>query len=289
MKERKKVNYIVDADIKGFFDNVDHKWMMKFLEHRIEDRNFLRLIARFLKAGIIEEGKYLRSDVGTPQGGLISPILANVYLHYVLDLWFYKKIKKEMQGECYMIRYADDFVCCFQYKHEAEKFYQVLKERLKKFNLEIAEDKTKIIEFGRFAEYNKKNRGEGKPETFNFLGFTHYCSKSKKGKFRVKRKTSKKKLQAKIKNMKQWLWENMHKPIDKIIKKLNIKLLGHYRYYGITDNSKSIGAFYRRVYIQLYRTLKRRTQNDRLTWEKYERILKFNPIVRPKIYVNVYE
>lgn len=287
--ERKRINYIVDADIEGFFDNVDHEWLMKFLEHDIEDKNFLRLIKRFLKAGIMEEGKNLRSDTGTPQGGIISPILANVYLHYVLDLWFEHKIKKNMKGDCEIVRYADDIACCFQYKEEAEQFFKGLEERLNKFNLQIAKDKTKIIEFGKFASVNRQRIGKGKPETFDFLGFTHYCSKSKKGYFRVKRKTSNKKFNAKALVMKEWLKENMHTPIAILIKKLNVKLVGHYRYYGITDNYKSIGAFYHRAYKMLYKTLKRRTRKDGLTWSKYVRMLEYNPIVKPKIYVNVYE
>lgn len=186
--EKKKVSYIVDMDIKGFFDNVNHEWMIKFLEHDIQDKNFIRLIKRFLKAGILEEGKHIETDQGTPQGGDVSPVLANEYLHYVLDLWFEKKVKKQNKGESFIVRYADDFVCCFQYKEEAKQFYYRLKERLSKFGLEIAENKSKIIEFGRFAEENCKRRGDGKPETFDFLGFTHYCSKSKQGWFRVKRK-----------------------------------------------------------------------------------------------------
>lgn len=287
--ERKKISYIVDADIKGFFDNVDHDWLMKFLEHDIEDKNFLRLIKRFLKAGIMEEGNYLRSDLGTPQGGIISPILANVYLHFVLDLWFEKIIKKYMQGDCEIVRYADDFVCCFQYKNEAELFYKELIKRLEKFNLQIAEDKTKIIEFGRFAEEDRKGRGEGKPETFDFLGFTHYCSKSKNGYFRVKRKTSRKKFHAKAMVMKEWMKENMHTPIINLIKKLNIKLIGHYRYYGVTDNYRSIEKFYKLAYKRLYKILKRRTRKDGLTWHIYDKILEFNPILKPKIYVNVYD
>lgn len=238
--EKKKVNYVVDADIKGFFDNVDHEWMMKFLEHDIEDKNFLRLVKRFLKAGIMEEGKHIRSDVGTPQGGVISPILANVYLHYVLDLWFEKIVKKRCKGEAYIIRYADDFVCCFQYLEEAELFYLSLGKRLKEFGLMIAENKSKIIEFGRFAEENRSKRGDGKLDTFDFLGFTHYCSKSKNGWFRVKRKTSKKKQRTKIAKMKIWLKDRMHEPLADTIKTLNKKLIGHYNYYGITDNSRSI-------------------------------------------------
>ncbi|WP_347354362.1 group II intron reverse transcriptase/maturase, partial [Acetoanaerobium noterae] len=241
--ERKKVNFIVDADIKGFFDNVEHEWMMKFLENDIEDVNFLRIIKRFLKAGIMEDGKFIRTDAGTPQGGVISPILANVYLHYALDLWFDKVVAKRCKGEAYIIRYADDFVCCFQYKDEAELFYLSLKERLREFGLELADEKSKIIEFGRFAEENRNNRGDGKPETFDFLGFTHYCGRSRDGQFRVKRKTSRKKMHTKIANMKMWLKKRMHTPVDETIKTLNKKLVGHYNYYGITDNSNSIGAF----------------------------------------------
>ncbi len=286
--ERNKVNYIVDADIKGFFDNVDHEWLIKFLEHEVQDKNFLRIIKRFLKAGIIEEGKYLRSDVGTPQGGVISPVLANVYLHYVLDLWFEKVIKKECKGEAYIIRYADDFACCFQYLEEAELFYCQLKERLSKFGLSLAEDKSKIIEFGRFAEENRRNRGDRKPKTFDFLGFTHYCSKSKKGWFRVKRKTSRKKQKAKISKMKMWLKERMHKPLKETIKSLNRKLIGHYNYYGVTDNSCSINCFYYITKRELFKILKRRTQRHKLNWEKFNKLLEFMPLSPPKIRVNVY-
>lgn len=286
--EKKKVNYVVDADIKGFFDNVDHEWMMKFLEHDIEDKNFLRLVKRFLKAGIMEEGKHIRSDVGTPQGGVISPILANVYLHYVLDLWFEKIVKKRCKGEAYIIRYADDFVCCFQYLEEAELFYLSLGKRLKEFGLMIAENKSKIIEFGRFAEENRSKRGDGKPDTFDFLGFTHYCSKSKNGWFRVKRKTSKKKQRTKIAKMKIWLKDRMHEPLADTIKTLNKKLIGHYNYYGITDNSRSIWAFYYATLKQLFKTLRRRTQKHKINWDKFNVILKYLPLAQPSIRVSVY-
>ncbi len=177
--EKKSVNYIVDVDIKGFFDNVDHIWMMEFLKLRIADPNLLRIIGRFLKGGYMEEGKKYKTDKGTPQGGVISPILANLYLHYVLDLWFEKEVRKQCKGQAYIVRYADDFVCCFQYKSEAQEFFQSLKLRLQKFNLEIAEDKTKIIPFGRFAEKDAKQREMENLHTFDFLGFTHYCGKSK--------------------------------------------------------------------------------------------------------------
>ena len=286
--EKKKVSYIVDADIKGFFDNLDHDWTMKFLAHDIADPNFLRLIKRFLKAGIMEEAKHIRSDIGAAQGGSISPVIANVYLHYVLDLWFNKVIKKTSRGESYMIRYADDFVCAFQYQDDAQRFLKALQERLQKFSLDIAEEKTKLIEFGRFAADSRAKRGQGKPETFDFLGFTHYCSKSQKGKFRVKRKTSRKKFQAKIQVMKQWLKDNMHTHHKELIRKLNVKLQGHYQYYGITDNYPGIQLFQRLATIILNKTLKRRTRRDGLTWTKYNRMLEYDPIIKPKIYVNVY-
>lgn len=287
--EKKKVNYVVDADIKGFFDNVDHEWMMKFLEHDIEDKNFLRLIKRFLKAGIMEEGQYIRSDVGTPQGGVISPVLANVYLHYVLDLWFEKIVKRRCKGEAYIVRYADDFVCCFQFLEEAEIFYLSLNKRLEEFGLKIAENKSKIIEFGRFAEENRNDRGDGKPDTFDFLGFTHYCSKSKNGWFRVKRKTSKKKQGTKIAKMKIWLKERMHEPLADTIKTLNKKLIGHYNYYGITDNFRSIQTFYYTTLRQLFKTLRRRTQKHKINWDKFNVILKYLPLAQPKIRVSVYD
>lgn len=284
----KKVSYVVDADIKGFFDNVNHAWLMKFLEERIEDPNILRLISRFLKAGIMEDGKLIDSDLGTPQGGLISPILGNLYLHYVLDLWFEKKISKECRGEAHIIRYCDDFICCFQYKEDAMDFYVKLIKRLGEFNLEIAEDKTKIIEFGRFAVENKAKRGESKPKTFDFLGFTHYCSKSSKGYFIVKRKTSKKKFKAKLLKSKAWLKKNMHEPIGNLIKRLNTKLTGHFRYYGITGNSIMVRSFKYQVIKQLFWVLNRRSQRKSYNWDKFRRMMKIYPIVKAKIYVNMY-
>ncbi|WP_094607257.1 hypothetical protein SPSIL_054150 [Sporomusa silvacetica DSM 10669] len=286
--ETKKISYIVEADIKGFFDNVDHVWMMKFLQERIQDPNLLRLISRFLKAGTMEEGKLYETDKGAPQGGLISPTLSNVYLHYVLDLWFTVKVTKECRGEAYLIRYADDFICFFQYKDEAEAFYGKMIERLRKFNLEIAEEKTKILEFGRFAESNRVKRGSGKPGTFDFLGFTHYCSQSKNGKFRVKRATIKKKLKTKVKEYAEWIWHNMHIPIEKLIKMLNQKLIGHFQYYGITDNSGKISLFRYLIRRKLHSVLNRRSQKKSLTWEKFAKLEERFPLARPKIYVNIY-
>ena len=285
----RKINYVVDADIKGFFDNMDHKWIMKFIDHRIGDVNVYRLIVRFLKSGLIENGEHKETPVGAPQGGLISPILGNVYLHYVLDLWFEKVVRKHCTGDAYMVRYADDSVFCFQYEHEAKAFYEQLKERLAEFNLEVAEDKTKIIKFGRFAEADRKRAGEGKPETFDFLGFTHYCSKSAKGYFRVKRKTSKKKYNASLKNVKEWLRKNLTTPAVEVMKKLTVKLNGYYRYYGITDNSQMIARFGDEVRRFLYKMFNRRSQKKSMNWSKYVLFLKRYPLPKPKIYVSIFE
>lgn len=285
--ETKKVSYVVDADIKGFFDNVDHEWIVKMLEHRIGDPNLIRLIKRFLKAGIMEEGKWEESEAGTPQGGLISPIIANMYLHYVLDLWFEKVVKKQSRGEAYIVRYADDFVCCFQYRDDAEKFYAELIERLAKFKLELAAEKSRIMEFGRFAEADmaKKNK---KPDKFDFLGFTHYCGKSKAGKFRVKRVTSKKKLKSKLKSIKQWMKKNLTKPVVTLIKELNVKLNGHYNYYGITDNSPGIKKFAYAVRRALLRHLNRRRQGRPCDFLKFTRLMNRYPLAAATIRVSIY-
>lgn len=265
----KKVNFIVDADIKGFFDNVDHEWLMKFLEHDIADKNFLRYIKRFLKAGIMEDMNYHESDRGTPQGGLISPVCANVYLHYVLDMWFDKVVKKQCKGEAHIVRYADDFLCMFQYENEAKSFYEALEARLKKFGLELAKDKSHIIRFGRFAKQHSAN---GKADTFDFLGFTHINGETLTGKYRVMHRTSKKKLKAKKQTVKEWLKGNMHgKPSD-TIDLLNKKLIGHYRYYGISGNYEGLLKFYRYIRIAFYKTLTRRSQRAYLTWRRYRMI-----------------
>lgn len=281
----KKVNFIVDADIKGFFDNVDHGWLMRFLEHDIADKNFLRYIKRFLKAGIMEDMQYYESDKGTPQGGLISPVCANVYLHYVLDMWFAKAVKQWCKGEAHIVRYADDFVCMFQYENEAKVFYKELETRLKKFNLELAKDKSKIMRFGRFA---KQHSVDGKTATFDFLGFTHINGETLTGKYTVLHRTSKKKLTSKKQTVKEWLKVNIHgKPSD-TIQRLNRKLVGHYRYYGISGNYEGLLKFYRYIKIAFYKTLTRRSQRAYLTWKRYRMLLEKHPIVEPKIYVNIW-
>lgn len=286
MIHREKTNYVVDLDIKGFFDNINHEWLVKFLEYRINDRVYIRYIRRFLKSGILEQGKLIKAEKGTPQGGIISPVLGNIYLHFVLDEWFEKVVEKQTEGYAGIVRYADDVVGCFEKKEEAEKFLRSVKERLAIFGLEVSEEKTKIIEFGRYAETNRKERGEGKAETFNFLGFTHYCSKGKAGNFRAKRKTDRKKFRAKVQEMKEWLRKRMHCKVSETIKQLNIKLQGHYRYYGITDNTDSLREFHQIVIKMLYKILNRRTQKNKYNFkEYYEKIGK--DIIRPKIYVNI--
>ena len=273
----KKTSFVVDADIRGFFDNVNHDWLIKFLEHDIEDRNFIRYVKRFLKSGAMEEGKFLESDKGTPQGGLISPILANVYLHYVLDLWFEKKISREFEGEAHMVRFADDFVCCFQYEGEARRFFRMLKERFSKFGLELAEEKSKIIRFGRYA------REHGSKETFDFVGFRHINATSRSGKYIVLHQTAQKKMTAKKLAVKVWLSQNFHMEKCELVRKLNQKLVGHYRYYGVTGNTRKMRGFAHYAQRALFKALNRRSQM-RMNWETFNRFLQYNPIATPKIY-----
>ena len=286
--ECRKTNYIVDADIKGFFDNVDHEWMMKFISHRIVDPRFQQLIKKTLKAGYMEKDCRHETEVGTTQGGLISPILANLYRHYVLDIWIDRVVKPRCRGEVYMVRYADDFVCCFQYEDDANRFYKALQNRLGKFNLSIAVEKTKIINFGRFAHEKCAKQGRKKPDTFDFLGFTHYCSKSQQGKFRVKRRTSRKKYKAALLAIKEWVRKNRTAPVQKLMKELNVKLRGHYQYYGITDNTRT-SNFYNDTMLLLYKWLNRRSQRASFGWDKYNLFLKKHAILKPKVYVNIYD
>lgn len=286
----RKTDYIVEADIKGFFDNVDHSWMMKFLEHDIADKKFLEIIEKFLKAGIMENGNYLNSEQGTPQGNGASPVLANIYLHYVLDNWFDVIVKRQCEGESYLIRYCDDFVCCFQNKGEAEVFFIRLQERFKKYGLELAMEKTKILEFGRFARQNRERRGDKKPETFDFLGFTFYCGMDrKKVRYRCKVKTSKKKLRSKMMAMKEWIKANRTIPLENIFKTVNAKLRGHYQYYGVTDNMKEITQYFLHTKWLLYKWLNRRSQRKSYTVDTFfNGLLRTFPLVEPKIKVSLF-
>lgn len=285
----RKTNYIVEADIKGFFDNVDHRWMMKFLEHDIADKRFLELIEKFLNAGIMEDGKYLDSERGTPQGNGASPVLANVYLHYVLDNWFDVIVKRQCEGQSFLIRYCDDFVCCFQNKWEAEVFYQRLQERFKKYGLELAMEKTKILEFGRFARQNREKRGERKPDTFDFLGFTFYCGMDgKKSFFRCQVKTSKKKFRSKINAMKEWIKTHRTMPLELMFKTVNAKLRGHYQYYGVTDNTKEVKNYLNQTKWLLYKWLNRRSQKKSYTIDTFfNGLLRTFPLLEPEIKVSL--
>lgn len=290
MIQYRKVNYVVEADIRSFFDTLNHEWLIKFLEHDIADRRFIDIIRKLLKAGIMEDGKLLVKEEGSPQGGGASAALANVYLHYVLDLWFEKIVKKQCRGEAYLIRYADDFVCCFQHKDEAEQFYTALDKRTEKFGLELAQDKTRILEFGRFAAENRKARGERKPETFSFLGFTFYCTTDGRNKFyRVKVKTDRKKFISKLKKLNVWLKEHRHWLLKDIIERINQSLRGHYQYYGVTDNTKRLEQFGQLVTRLLYKWLNRRSQRRSYTWEVFnKRILEMFPLLQPKIVVSLF-
>lgn len=286
--ERKYTNYILDADIKGYFDNIDHDKLMKCLEMNIKDYNLLRLIKRFLNAGIIENGTYIKGEIGTPQGSILSPILANIYMYYSIILWF-EKVKKQSKGYIEIINYADDMIICFQYKEEAEKIYKQLKDRLKICGLEFAEDKTKLIEFGKFAKQNRQKKGQGKPNTFDFLGFTHYCSESKKTrKFRVKRKTSKKKFKKSISEFKLWIKSNRNMKLKEVFSITKKKLIGHYNYYGITDNINSIEKYYNNVNRMLFKWLNRRSQKKSYTEETFKQMVEVFKLPAPSIKVNIY-
>lgn len=282
------IHYVVDADIRGFFNHVDHEWMMKFLEHRIADPNLLRLINKFLKAGIVEEGVLESTDEGTPQGGVISPILSNIYLHYALDSWFDVTVRRMCKGEVGIVRFADDFVCGFEYEEDANRFYQALVERLGKFKLEIAEEKTKIIRFGRGAEVACKQVGLKKPSTFDFLGFTHYWGRGKSKHYRLMRKTSLKKFKTKVKDFKLWIRRNRHMAEAELVKAIRSKLLGHYRYYGVSDNAKGLAMYLDRVKRMTLKWRNRRSQKRSFTEEKFQLFLIRNPFPKPKIYVKLF-
>lgn len=285
--ENHPVHYIVEADIKGFFDNVDQKQLIAFMGHRIADKRVLRYILRFLKAGIQEDGKHKASERGTPQGGVISPLLANIYLHYTLDIWFEKRIKRNSQGYTRLIRYADDYVACFQFAEDAKQFMQDMEVRLNQFHLEVAPEKTKLFEFGKFAQSKAKSRGE-RTATFDFLGLTHYCSRSRDGKrFRMKRKTISKRFTAKLKAYKEWLKANRTLPTADIMLKTADKLQGHFAYYGVTDNYKSIRNFAYFVTHTLFKWLNRRGKRGCYTWEKFMKLLKLFPLPKPRIKVNL--
>jgi group II intron reverse transcriptase/maturase len=270
----KKVNWVLDVDIRGFFDTIAHEWLVKFVEHRIADRRVVRLIQKWLNAGVLEEGKRTRTEEGTPQGGSASPLLANVYLHYVFDLWAQAWRRTQARGDMIMVRFADDIVVGFQTNAEAVRFWAELIERMRKFSLELHPEKTRLLEFGPFAAENRKKRGEGKPETFNFLGFTHICGKKRSnGRFTVLRQTIRKRLQAKLSEVKAELKRRMHDPIPEVGQWLRSVVGGHIRYYGVPTNGAALHTFRFQVGRLWHRALLRRSQNARVLWDRMRRLI----------------
>jgi RNA-directed DNA polymerase len=269
----KKVNWVLDADIRGFFDTLDHGWLVKFVEHRVADRRVVRLIQKWLNAGVLEEGQRTRSEVGTGQGGSISPLLANIYLHYAFDLWAQRWRKRQARGDVVIVRFADDFVVGFEHREEAEPFLTELGERFARFGLTLHPEKTRLIEFGRFAAANRRGRGDGKPETFNFLGFTHSCGKTRRGKFTVLRQTVRQRWQAKLKAVKAELRRRLHEPLSAVGGYLRSVVLGHVRYFGVPRNGSSIVAFRQAIGRLWWWALKRRSQSHHLSWERMRRYI----------------
>jgi len=282
------VNFVVDMDISKFFDTVDHKCLMEFLKQRIVDPSLLQLISRFLKSGIMEEGVYFETDQGTPQGGVLSPVLANVYLHYVLDVWFKTEVIQQLNGYSQLIRYADDFIVCFEKEEEARVFGVALRHRMEKFGLTISEEKSKIIEFGRCECLRAKKYGR-KCETFDFLGFTHFCDKTRRGKFKLGRKTSHKKFSQKMKDMNIWLKSIRNRvELNEWWKLLRPKLLGHYRYYGMSGNIRLLQNFYDHTVRLAFKWINRRSQKKSYRWDQFHHFIQLNPLPKPKIYTSLY-
>jgi group II intron reverse transcriptase/maturase len=281
----KKVNWVLDADISGFFDAIDHECLMRFIEHRIADRRVVRHIRKWLRAGVLEDGKCTRTEEGTPQGGSVSPLLANVYLHYVFDLWTHDWRKRQAHGDMLVVRYADDFIVGFQHHEEAEAFLAQLKTRLAQFGLSLHPEKTRLMEFGRYAAERRKRRGRGKPETFDFLGFTHICGRKRNGKFVVLRRTMRKRRRAKCAEIKHELRRRMHRPWRETARWLATVLQGHYRYYGVPFNAQALGDMRYRVVRLWYQSLRRRSQRTWFNWERMKaraaRWLPYPRIVHP--------
>jgi len=269
----KKVNWVLDADIRGYFDAMDHGWLERFIEHRIGDQRVRRHIKKWLKAGVLENGERIRQEEGSPQGASISPLLANVYLHYVFDLWAQQWRERHAQGDVILVRFADDFIVGFEHRAEAERFMGELRERFAKFNLELHPEKTRLIEFGRHAAENREKRGEGKPETFNFLGFAHSCDETRRGDYIVLRQTRKDRLQAKLKEVKEWLTEHLHDPVPLVGRHLGQVVRRHTMYFGVPRNGPALTLFRKVIGWLWWRALQRRSQTASVTWDRMTRLL----------------
>jgi group II intron reverse transcriptase/maturase len=270
--ERRKVNWVLDADIRSYFEKIDRSWMLRFLEHRIGDRRVLRLIQKWMGAGVIENGDWLDTLEGTPQGASVSPLLANVYLHYVFDLWADRWRRRRAHGEVIILRFADDYIVGFEHRDDAERFLAELRDRLAQFCLELAAEKTRLIEFGRFAAEHRQKRGLGKPETFGFLGFTHICTKDRRGRFALRRVTDKKRLRRKLRAVKEELKRRRHLPIPVQGQWLERVVRGHYGYYAVPGNLVAITTFHTQVKLHWYRALRRRSQRTSLDWNRMDRL-----------------
>ena len=281
-----KVNWIVEADIKGFYDNIDHECLLKMLSERVSDERVLRLIRRMLRAGVMEEGHRTATETGTPQGGVISPLLANVYLHYALDEWFAKVVRRNCHGEAYLVRYADDYVACFEYETDARRFRTALAERLGRFHLELEPTKTQTLRFGRFAKRDVQRRGK-RAEVFDFLGFTHYCGTSRSGRFKLKWRTSKKRFREKLRVMRGWILSHLHLPLAQLWAAVNRRLEGHFAYYNVSDNWSNVVAWRHGTAKALFRALNRRSQCKSFSWEKFWHYVDRYPLAKPGRVVNL--
>jgi group II intron reverse transcriptase/maturase len=268
---RRKVSWVLDADIRGYFDAIDHEWLVKFIEHRVADRRVVRLIQKWLNAGVLEDGEWTRSEEGTPQGSGISPLLANVFLHYVFDLWV-RDWRRQAKGDVIVVRFADDIIVGFQYEWEARRFWNEFRERLAAHGLELHPEKTRLIEFGRYAATNRKRNGRGKPETFDFLGFTHACGQTRKGRFIVLRLTMRKRLRAKLLDINSRLRQRWHDPVPEVGRWLGSIIRGHLNYYGVPLNFRALEAFHHQVQWLWKRALSRRSQKGHVTWQRMRRI-----------------
>jgi RNA-directed DNA polymerase len=278
-----KVSYVLDVDIKGYFQSIVHEHLMTFIQQRIKDRSLLRLIGKWLHVGVLEDGQLLPVTKGTVQGAVISPVLANVYLHYVLDEWMEAVVKPRLRGEMELIRFADDLIVCFQYREDAERVASVLRKRFAKYGLELNEEKTRLITFGRFAEERLRNQGQGKPPTFDFLGFTHICARGRNGKFTVHVRTARKRLRRAMQRAAAWCRDHRHLAVQEQYCSLVRMLMGHYAYYGRRSNLSSLYRFLRYMEWIWYKWLRRRGQRRRLTWQAYHALLRRHPLPQPRV------
>jgi group II intron reverse transcriptase/maturase len=278
-----KVSWVLEADLKEFFGSLDHRWLLRFVEHRVGDPRIISLIRRWLKAGVLEDGQLQESTEGTPQGSSISVLLSNLYLHYVLDLWFERVVKLRLRGEAYLVRYIDDFVVCFQYRADAQRVQDVLKRRLKRFGLTLEPSKTKLVEFGRFAQRDAQRRGRKRPETIYFLGFTLYCTRNRQGNYRVGLRTEKSRLRRSLAQLRDLMRRMCHLPIREQVINLNRVLRGHYAYYGIAGNFRALERAYRAVESYWRKMLCRRSRKGAVSWDVFYRIKQRFPLQRPKL------